>query len=81
MRWEGSLLRNKRNAYRILVGKLEENIQHGRPKNRIVDTNKWRNKMGGLRLYKCGPGQGQVAGRYKNRNKPLGSLKYGESIL
>jgi hypothetical protein len=44
-----------KNACRVLVGKLEGNIQ-GNPKNRMIDTTKRRNAMGGPRLYKSGPG-------------------------
>jgi hypothetical protein len=33
-------MRKKRNAYRVLVGKPEGNIQHGTPKSRLVDTTK-----------------------------------------
>jgi hypothetical protein len=62
------------------VEKLEGNIK-GKPKNRLIDITKRRNAMGGPRLYKSGLGQRNVAGCYKNRNKPASSLKYGESFI
>jgi hypothetical protein len=42
MRWAGHVARTgeKRNAYRILVGKLEEKRPLGRPRRRWVDNNK-----------------------------------------
>lgn len=53
MKEEGNVYETK-NAYRVLVGKLEGNIQV-KPKNRMADTTKRRNMMGGPRLYKSGP--------------------------
>jgi hypothetical protein len=40
MRWAGSVARigEKRNAYRILVGKLERKIPPGRPRHRCVGS-------------------------------------------
>jgi hypothetical protein len=40
MRWEGHLVRmgNKRNAYRLLVGKLEGKMPLGRPRRRWLDN-------------------------------------------
>jgi hypothetical protein len=42
MRWTGHIarIREKRNAYRILMGKPEEKRPLGRPKHRWVDNNK-----------------------------------------
>jgi hypothetical protein len=43
MRWAGHVARlwEKRNAYRILVGKPEGKRPLGRPRRRLVDSIKW----------------------------------------
>jgi len=51
----GVTFTKQKNLYRVLVGKLERNIQ-GKPKYRMIDTAKGRNTMGGPRLYKSGLG-------------------------
>jgi hypothetical protein len=48
MRWEGHVAQmlEKRNAYRILVGKPEGKRPLGRPRRRLVDNNKM--DLGGI---------------------------------
>jgi hypothetical protein len=48
MRWAGLVARigEKRNAYRILVGKLEGNRPLGRPRRRWEDDIMERDRMG-----------------------------------
>jgi hypothetical protein len=61
MRWAGQVPRigEKRNAYRILVGKPEGNRQLGRPRRRWVDSSK-------IDLREIG---------WEHGNEPSGSIK------
>jgi hypothetical protein len=68
----------KRNAYRILVGKPEGQRPLGRPRRRWVDDIKmdlrdidWE----GMGLDRAGSGYGPVEGSCEHGDEPSGSLK------
>jgi hypothetical protein len=69
----------KRNAYRILVGKSEGNRLLGRPKHRWVNNIKMdlkRDRMGWYGLDRSGPGSRPVEGSCKTS----GSIKCWEVL-
>jgi hypothetical protein len=63
MRWAGyeTQMGEKRNAYRILVGKPEGKSQLGRPRRRRMDNIKidFRDRMGWCRLDRSGSDRDQ----------------------
>jgi hypothetical protein len=67
----------KRNAYRILVKKSEENRPLERPRRRWVDNIKMdlRKKGWVNGLDRSGLGLGPVEGSCEHGNEPLGSIK------
>jgi hypothetical protein len=65
MRWAGHVARvgDRRDAYRVLVGRTEENIRHGRPKRRLEDTLKTDFREGGWGgMYWVGLAQDRAGG-------------------
>jgi hypothetical protein len=70
----------RRDAYRILVGKLEgmRPARRHRPDGRVIL--KWDlKKRQGIRLDSTGTGEGQVVGCCECRNERSGSMKLGNS--
>jgi hypothetical protein len=69
---------DKRNAYRILVGKPEGKRPLGRPRRRWVDNVKMdlRVRIGWYELDGSESGQGPVEGSCEHGNEPLGSRKF-----
>jgi hypothetical protein len=67
----------KRNAYRIMVGKPEEKRPLERPRRRWVDNIKidLKARMGWYGLDRCGSRYGPVKGSCQHGNEPWGSLK------
>jgi len=66
-----------RNAYKMLVGKPEGQIPHGRPSQRWEDNIKVGLKETECPLDSFGSGKGAVAGSCVNSNEPSGSIKEG----
>jgi hypothetical protein len=68
MRWVGQVagVEQRRKAYRVLVGKLEEKRQLGRPRSRYEDiikmdlTRSWTGKWTGLIRLRKGTGGGRL---------------------
>jgi hypothetical protein len=82
MRWEGYLagIGERRNAYRILVGKQEGKRPLGRPRHRQVDNIKIDLRMigwGGMDWIDLGQDRDQ---RSEHDNVPLGSIKCWEVL-
>jgi hypothetical protein len=78
MRWAGHVTRmgEKRNAYRILVGKLEGMIPLGRPRSSWVDNNKIDlREIKWHALDRSGSGYGPVEGSCEHGDEPSGSIK------
>jgi hypothetical protein len=67
----------KRNAYKLMVGKPEGKRLLGRP--RQMDGS-WRGGMGQYGLEWSGSGQEQMERSCGFGNEPLGSIKYWETI-
>jgi hypothetical protein len=64
----------KKNAYRIFVGKPEENRPLGRPRRRSVDNIK-------MDLREIGwTGSRPVEGSFEHSNEPVGSIKCWEVL-
>jgi hypothetical protein len=79
LRWAGHVARmgERRDAYRVLVGKPEGRRPLERPWHRWEDNIKMdlRELGWGHGMYQSGSGQGQVAGCCECGNEPLGSIK------
>jgi hypothetical protein len=78
MRWEGHVARigEKRNAYRILVGKPEEKRPLGRPRRRWVDNIKMDlREIGWDGVDWFDMAQGPVQGSCEHGIEPSGSVK------
>jgi hypothetical protein len=73
-------VREKRNAYRILVGKPEGKRPLGRPRRRWVDSIKLRERMGWYGLDRSGLGQGPVEGSCEHGDEPSDSIKCWEVL-
>jgi hypothetical protein len=76
-------MREKRNAYRIFVGRSERNRPLGRPTRRWVDNIKMdfeRDRMRWYGLDRCGSGWGPVVGSGEHRNEPSVSIKSWEVL-
>jgi hypothetical protein len=78
MRWAGHVARmgEKRNVYRLLVGKLEGKIPLRRPRHRWVDNIKMdlvEIGLGGVDV--CGSGYVQAESSSECGNEPSGSIK------
>jgi hypothetical protein len=65
----------KRNAYRILVGKPEGKRPLGRPRRRWEYNIKMDLRMGWNELDLSGSGQGSAMGFCEHGNGPSGSIK------
>jgi hypothetical protein len=67
----------KRNGYRILVGKPEGKRSLGRPRCRWVNNVKMdlRERIGWYGLDRCGSGYEQVEAPCGHGNEPSGSIK------
>jgi hypothetical protein len=86
MRWAGHVTRmgEKRNAYRLLVGKPEGKRPLGRQRRRCVDDIKMELRVMGWERYglACSAsGYGQVEGSCENGNEPAGSIKCWEFLV
>jgi hypothetical protein len=68
----------KRNAYRILVGKPEGKRPLGRPRSKWEDN--IRMDLGEIGLDWCGSGSGPVEGSCEHGNEPTGSIKGWEVL-
>jgi len=84
MRWTQKLARvgERRGAYRVLVGKSEEETLLGRPKlswecSINMDLEEVRSGQG---LHWSGSGYGWMVGCCKCGYKPSGSVKFGEFL-
>jgi hypothetical protein len=80
MRWAGHVARmeEKRNAYRILVGKPEGNRPLGRPRRRGVNNIKIDLREIGCEWYGLGQtvsGLGPLEGSCEHGEEPLGFIK------
>jgi hypothetical protein len=76
-------LGEKRNAYRILVGKPEGTRPLGRPRYRCVDKIKMdlkRNRMGWYGFDWCGSGYEPVEGSCEHGNESSSSIKCWEVL-
>jgi hypothetical protein len=76
-------IREKRNAYRLLVGKPEGKRPPGRPRRRWMDNIKagsWRDTTGCCGLDWSDSGQGQMESSCDSGNEPSGSIKFWETI-
>jgi hypothetical protein len=85
MRWAGHVARKreKRNAYRILVGKPEGKRPLGRPRRRWVGNIKIdlkRDRMGWYGLDRSGSGLRPVEGSCERGDEPSGSITFGEIL-
>ena len=73
----------RRDVYRVLVGKPEGKKPFGRPRLRWEDNIKMDLQevgCGGHGLDRSGLGKGQVAGTCECGNEPSGSIKYREFL-
>jgi hypothetical protein len=72
--------KERRGAYRALVGKPEGRRPLGRPRRRWEDNIKMdlQEVRSGHGLDQSGPGLGQVAGSCEYGDKPSGSIKCGK---
>jgi hypothetical protein len=72
----------KRNAYRILVGKPEGKRQLGRQRRRWVDNirKNLRDIMGWYGQDRSDSGLGPVEGSCEHGNEPSGSIKFWEIL-
>jgi hypothetical protein len=76
-------MEGKRNTYKMLVGKHEQQKPLRRPKHRWEDNIEMelkRNKMARCGLDSSGSGYGPVTSSCEYYNEPLRSLKGGELI-
>jgi len=69
----------RRNAYRILVGKPEGKRLRVRRRRRWEDNITMHLQEVG-RMFRAGLGYGQVAETYECGNEPAGSIKCGEFL-
>jgi hypothetical protein len=76
------LVGEKKNAYRILVGKPGRKRPLGRPRRRWVNNIKMnlRKSMGWYGLDRSGSGYGSMEGSCEHDNEPSGSIKYWEVL-
>jgi hypothetical protein len=73
----------KRNKYRLLVGKPEGKRQLGRPRHRYVNIIKMDLRVrgwSGIELDWSGSGQGQVESSCECSNESFGSVKFWEVL-
>jgi hypothetical protein len=78
MRWAGHIARmcEKRNAYRILVGKPEGRRPLGRPRRRWVNNIKiYLREIGWAGMYWIDVAQGPEEDSCEHGNEPSGSVK------
>jgi hypothetical protein len=85
MRYAGYVahMEDRRDAYRVLVGKPEGKRPLGRLRCRWEDNIKMDLQevgWGWHGLNSSGSGEGQVVGSSECDNEPSGSIKYGESL-